>query len=560
MRKLFTQTSIAAILIFSIHLYSATLNAQVSVSFAQRGPVLSSPMEVHTAPGDNSRLFIVEKAGTIRIWNGTSLLATPFLNISSIVEDGGEQGLLSMAFHPNYQSNGFFFVYYNDNSGRLTIARYQVSADANVANGTANPVTPLVNISKPFTNHNGGHIQFKPEGGINYLYVATGDGGDANDPQNNSQNLNSKLGKLIRIDADDITSPTMEIMAWGLRNPFRWSFDRLTGDLWIGDVGQGAKEEVDFFPAGPGRANFGWPCREGTRDNEDDADALPDNCDTVDNVYIHPVAEYDNPPCCGTSVIGGYRYRGSAYPQFQGYYMFADYFYGYVWFTRSNGGSGWITTGPQTVSPANISSFSEAYNGDSLFAVSMSTNRFYKIVPNVVTPVSLLTFSGTKSPLFNDLRWTTAFEESIENYIIEYSRDGRNYTEIGTVPSIGSTDVHTYTFRHNIVSNDKLFYRLRITEQSGTFNYSPTISLGSKDKNGVTVFPTLITSGIVNVNAASPVEKIEIMNISGQKIVSKDMNNADGYFQVVLPPVPKGIYYMQIRGKDFHQTEKLIIQ
>jgi glucose/arabinose dehydrogenase len=561
MRKMFTQFGIAAILICSFHFSTTTVIAQASVAFQSRVSGLNQPIEVHTAPGDMTRLFIVEKSGTIRIWNGTTLLSTPFLDINSIVinDVNGERGLLSMAFHPDYQANGFFYVYYNDNSGNLTIARYQVSANANVANSTANPVTPLVSISKPFGNHNGGHIQFKPEGGINYLYVATGDGGDANDPFNNSQNGTSKLGKIIRIDADDVTSPTMGVMAWGLRNPFRWSFDRLTGDMWIGDVGQGAKEEVNFRAAGASGANFGWPCLEGTRNNAPD---LQDNspCDTVSGVDILPIFEYDNPPCCGTSVIGGYRYRGSAYPQFQGYYMAADYFDGRVWFIRSNGGSGWTVSGPQTGLQANISSFSEAYNGDSLFAVSLSANRVYKIIPTVVTPVSLVSFSGINSPTYNDLRWTTAFEENIEKYIIEYSTDGRNYTEIGTVSSVGSTDLHNYTFRHNTITTGKIYYRLRIAELSGISNYSPTIVLGSKEKSGVTVFPTIITSGFVNINAASPVEKIEIMNISGQRVVSKNMNNADGYFQVPLPSLSKGVYYIQVRGKDFNQTDKIIIQ
>jgi glucose/arabinose dehydrogenase len=561
MRKMFSQTGIAAILFFSFHLYSETLNAQASVSFAQRGPVLTLPMEVHTAPGDNTRLFIVEKAGSIRIWNGTTLLPTHFLNISSIVQDGGEQGLLSMAFHPNYQSNGFFFVYYNDNSGNLTIARYHVSADPNVATGTADPVTPLVSIPKPFSNHNGGHIQFKPEGGINYLYVATGDGGDGNDPQNNSQRLSSRLGKMIRIDADDVTSPTMEIMAWGLRNPFRWSFDRLTGDIWIGDVGQGAKEEISFRAGGAGAANFGWPCFEGTRNNSADGPpVLEPHCDTVAAAHIAPVFEYENPPCCGTSVIGGYRYRGSAYPQFQGYYMSADYFDGRVWFTRSNGSGGWITSAPQTGLTANITSFSEAYNGDSLFALSHSTNRFYKIVPNVVTPVSLLNFSGTTSQGYNDLKWATAFEENIEKYIIEFSTDGRNYSEVGSVSSIGSTDLHNYTFRHNTFTTGKIYYRLRIAELSGISNYSPTIVLGSKERAKAIVFPTIITSGSVNVTAVSPVEKVEIMNISGQKVVVRDMTNATGFFQVPLPSLPQGIYYIQLSSKDYHQTEKIIVQ
>jgi glucose/arabinose dehydrogenase len=560
MRK-FYSTVIAAIFAFTVNTNPTLLFGQSSVStaFQPRITGLNSPMEVHTAPGDaTNRLFIVEKAGVIRIWNGTSLLGTPFLDISSLVVDNDERGLLGMAFHPDYQTNGYFFVYYNANSGNLTISRFQVSGNPDVANSTPNPASPLLSIAKPFENHNGGHIQFKPQDGINYLYVATGDGGSANDPNNNSQNPSSRLGKMLRINAD-LASPTPEVMAWGLRNPYRWSFDRSTGDAWIADVGQGAREEVHFRAGGASGTNYGWPCWEGTRDNSASAPAGL-NCDTVDAVAIPPIFEYVNPPCCGTSIIGGYVYRGSAYPQFQGYYMAADFFDGRVWYIRSNGSGGWITSPPQTGLPANISSFSETNNGDTIYAVGLSSNTIYKVVPTVVTPVSLISFSGTHSTGYNDLKWTTVNEDNIVKYIIETSTDGRSYTEAGTVDATNRPELHTYIFRHNYNTPGKLYYRLRIVELNGTSEYSPTISLGSKDKKGVEVFPTLIVSGIVNINAASPVDRIDILNTNGQRMLTKSLNNITGYLQIVLPSLPKGVYYMQMRGKDFHQTEKIIVQ
>lgn len=558
MRKILVPTVIAAILVLSIQFYSSTLFAQASVAFQPRITGLSSPMQVLTAPGNQGRLFIVQKAGTIRIWNGTSLLPTPFLNISGLVEDADEQGLLSMAFHPDYEANGFFFVYYNNNSGNIVVSRYQVSADSNVAIATANPVTPLLNIPKPFTNHNGGHIQFKPDGGTNYLYLATGDGGGSNDQSNNSQDPGSLLGKLLRIDADDLT-PTPEIVAVGLRNPFRWSIDRLTGDFWIGDVGQGAKEEVDFLADGSTNANFGWPCWEGTRDNSASA-PVGLNCTPVDAVAIPPIFDYDNPPCCGTSIVGGYRYRGTAYPMFQGYYMAAEFFDGRVWFIRSDGIGGWIASAPQTGLPANISSFSEAYNGDSLFATSLATNTVYKIVPTVVTPVILTSFSGFSGTGYNDLKWTTENESDILRYVVEYSTDGINYIEAGSVNSVNNPNPHSYNFRHVITMSGRIQYRLKLVEASGGHNYSAIINLGTRTNNAATVYPTAVTSGHVNVIAGAPIDKIEIMNINGQRVLVRNMNNSTGYFQVALPTLPKGLYYMQISGKDHRQTEKIIIQ
>src|SRR6185436_11526920 len=255
-----------------------------------------------------------------------------------------------------------------------------------------------------------------------------------------------------------------------------------------------------------------------------------------------------------------YVYRGSAYPQLQGYYMAADYFDGRAWLIKSNGSGGWNVTAPQTGLQAAISSFSEAYNGDSLFATSLATNTVYKIVPTVVTPVSLISFSGTGAFGHNDLKWTTANEENIVRYILEYSTDGRNYSEAGIVDAVNRPELHTYLFRHNITTSGKLFYRLRIDELDGTFNYSPTISLGSKEKSGAEVFPTLITSGLISINAVSPVEKVDLINTSGQRVLSRTMSSVTGYFQVPLPAVPKGVYYIQIAGKDFHQTDKIIIQ
>ena len=227
---------------------------------------LSSPMEIASAPGDApGRLFIVEKGGTIKIWNGSEVLATPFLDISAITSDG-ERGLLSMAFHPDYASNGYFFVYYTNAGGSVTVARYIVSSDPDIAEPEPNPAAPLITIPKLYPNHNGGHLQFRTEGMTNYLYFATGDGGGSNDPDNNAQNPASLLGKMIRMNVDAIPVTT-ELWAIGLRNPFRWSFDRSTGDIWIGDVGQGEKEEVNFREAGSSGANYGWPCYEGTIKN-----------------------------------------------------------------------------------------------------------------------------------------------------------------------------------------------------------------------------------------------------------------------------------------------------
>ena len=292
---------------------------------------LTHPVAI-THAGD-SRLFITLQEGQVRIYDGGRVLPTPFLDLGSIISTGGERGLLSIAFHPRYAENGLFFADYTDPNGDTVIARYQVSAtDPNRANPSG---TVLLRIAQPFPNHNGGQLQFGPDG---YLYIGMGDGGSAGDPGNRAQNLGVLLGKILRIDVDHGTpygipssNPFVnrpgarpEIWALGMRNPWRFSFDRSTGDLWIADVGQGSREEIDFQPATSiGGENYGWRLMEGFACYDP-----PSNCNPG-NSLVPPIAEYGhtNQAC---SVTGGYRYRGSLYPRFQGIYFYGDYCNGVI--------------------------------------------------------------------------------------------------------------------------------------------------------------------------------------------------------------------------------------
>jgi glucose/arabinose dehydrogenase len=280
----------------------------------------------------SGRLFVIEKVGRIRIIQNNQLVAIPFLDISDRVGSrGNEQGLLGLAFHPKYKENGRFFVNYTDNNGNTVIARFQVSNDPDVAD--PNSEVKLLGVDQPFPNHNGGVLVFGPDG---YLYAGLGDGGSQGDPNNNAQNTKVLLGKVLRLDVDSV-EPYMvppgnpfgsEIWAYGLRNPWRISFDRATGDLYIGDVGQDMWEEIDFLPAGsPGGANFGWSFREGAHDYKGGG---PQG-------MIDPVAEYSHPEG-GCSVTGGYVYRGSM-PEWNGIYFYGDYCTGMIWgLTRTAGG------------------------------------------------------------------------------------------------------------------------------------------------------------------------------------------------------------------------------
>jgi glucose/arabinose dehydrogenase len=271
---------------------------------------LANPVAITNAGDGSGRLFITLQAGRIVIYDGTRVLPTPFLDITPLVSSGGERGLLSVAFHPNYRTNGVFFVDYTNTDGNTVIARYSVSQDANIAD--PNSAAILLTITQPFANHNGGQLQFGPDG---YLYIGMGDGGSGGDPSNNAQNLGTLLGKILRIDVDGaspyaipadnpfvgVPSTLPEIWAYGLRNPWRFSFDRLTGDLFIADVGQDSWEEVDFQPAGSqGGENYGWRLMEGNHCYNP-----PTNCDP--GGLTPPILEYEHGTndANGCSISGG---------------------------------------------------------------------------------------------------------------------------------------------------------------------------------------------------------------------------------------------------------------
>ncbi|MEZ4788525.1 MAG: PQQ-dependent sugar dehydrogenase [Flavobacteriales bacterium] len=351
--------------------------AQVQLELVVNG--LNAPVDVAHAGDD--RLFVVERPGRIRIVDAEGqLLSQPFLDLTDrVLADAGEQGLLGLAFHPQYPTNGRFYVYYTAGTGNgtLRLSRFNVTSDPNVASTNE---TILWSLDKPFQNHNGGDLEFGPDG---YLYFAPGDGGGAGDPGNQAQNMGVAFGKVLRIDVNGpaytipasnpfvgVSGVLPEIWASGLRNPWRFGFDRQTGDLWIGDVGQGEREEVDRWPAGDNSGpNFGWRCYEGNLPYE------TSGCQPQSS-YVSPVI--DHPQSDGwCSVIGGRVYRGSLYPSLQGKYIYSDFCHGRVHALQPNGSS-WtpqtlISTGSQ-----GVTSIGEDVNGE-LYFCNMSQGALYHL-------------------------------------------------------------------------------------------------------------------------------------------------------------------------------------
>ena len=346
---------------------------------------LVNPVAITHAGDGSGRLFITLQSGKIVIHDGTRILPTPFLDIRPLVLSGGERGLLSVAFHPNYRNDGLFFVNYTNTAGDTVVARYSVSQDPNVADPQS--ATILLTIMQPYANHNGGQLQFGRDG---YLYIGMGDGGSAGDPFNNGQNLGTLLGKILRIDTDGALPYAIppdnpfvgtegargEIWALGLRNPWRFSFYRLTGDLFIADVGQNSWEEVDYQPAGsPGGENYGWRLMEGKHCYNPSS-----NCNT--GALTLPIIEYAHGPndSVGCAITGGYRYRGTKNPALREIYFYGDLCTGRIWGASQQAGGGWTTTELLDTS-LSITTFGEDEAGEIYVAhYSSSAGAIYRIV------------------------------------------------------------------------------------------------------------------------------------------------------------------------------------
>jgi glucose/arabinose dehydrogenase len=547
-----------------LFLYTSSNFAQPVIEF---NPFISSglsaPVDITHAGDGSNRLFIVEQGGRIKIYNGTSLLTTPFLNISTLITSGNERGLLSVAFHPDYENNRYFFVYYTNLTGAITIARYRTSAtDPNVAD--ANSGVVLLTIPKPFANHNGGDLNFGPDG---YLYFGTGDGGSGGDPNNFAQNGNSLLGKMLRIDVNNfdnipyytipadnpyVTDPNVDDRIWslGLRNPWRWSFDRSTNDMWIADVGQGEREEVNFRSAGnTGKINYGWRCYEGS---------LPfntNNCQPV-NTYESPIFDYPHDGVTGGfSITGGFVYRGNAYPLLQGYYICADYVSGNVWTIIANGG-GWLTN-RQAGLPSSISSFGEAEDG-TLYAVSLN-GQIYTVAATSSLPIqSISAFSGIKLNGYNELKWRATNPQSLHRFVVQSSKDGISFTDVGIV--LANQVVTQYTLKHMTNETGKLHYRLQIESLAGTTTYSRIIILNNNYISETKIFPTLITDGIVQISTNQKIKFLQIIDQQGRVVMNKDMKEQDGYFAIPLVNVAKGVYYVHLLTSSGFEKTEIILQ
>ncbi len=424
----------------------------------------SSPIEI-THPVGDPRLFVVQKGGSIKILNldGTVNL-TNFLTLpSGTVSNGSEQGLLGLAFHPNYATNGYFFLNYTNSAGNTVIARYSVSADPNIAD--PNSGTILLTINQPYSNHNGGTIRFGADG---YLYIGMGDGGSGGDPGNRAQNISENLGKMLRIDVDGPapygippTNPYVgvagndEIWAIGLRNPWKFSFDMLNNDLWIADVGQDAYEEVNYNPApvAPG-LNFGWKCYEANN-------VYTNGCAVSGTNYTFPVAQYSH--SIGCSITGGYVYRGTTYPNFYGKYFMADYCFNKI---------GMISVGSSTITwsntfSGNFTTFGQDLNGE-MYIAGINNGTVYKLIDT-----SQLANSSFETQDFQIYPNPASTEVFVRSEKIKFPAVANIYDLTGkllrsqkitqTGQSISTTELPAGVYLMNIQGSDQTLWQSKLT-------------------------------------------------------------------------------------------------
>lgn len=425
---------------------------------------------------NDSRLFMVQQAGKIIICDSLGVQnPTPFLNLTGICTNpastGDERGLLGMAFHPDYKNNGYFYVNYTAISGgATTIARYTRNAtDSNLADLSSGVV--LLTITQPYSNHNGGCLRFGPDG---YLYIGTGDGGSANDPGNRGQDRTQLLGKMLRIDVDNPQAPLAygipadnpyatsttnkkEIWSYGLRNPWKWSFDRIFGDLWIGDVGQNAWEEIDYEPLGtPGGRNYGWRCYEGLVTT---SGVSQTGCPAY-NTTTPPIAVFSHSTGC--SVTGGYIYRGAKHASLYGYYIYTDYCDSRIRLAKNNYDGTFTTYDLGTVAgTGSFVAFGEDYRGELYIADSFS-NTIKKIGATGCLPTAAITsLEDTINRCYGDAYPTLNSIYTPENSY-QWYKDG--------VAISGATNAHFSTVEDGA-------YTVEVTNPAACSNTSTAVNI-----------------------------------------------------------------------------------
>jgi glucose/arabinose dehydrogenase len=534
------------------------------------GPSLSQPLDI-TGCGDNSgRLFITQKGGSVRIIKNNVVLDDYFLDIRSKVINSGERGLLGLAFHPKFPDSPYVYVNYVI-SGTITnrISRFSLHPnDPNDLDESTELI--LVEQTGVQTNHKAGDLAFGPDG---YLYIGFGDGGGGGDPTKAGQNLETLLAKIIRIDVDHRDGPLNyaipadnpfvgiagrdEIWYYGMRNPWRISFDRLTGDFWIGDVGQNLWEEVDMIPAGtPGGLNFGWNCQEGNHPYD------PQNC-AQGTDFVWPVFEYPHNcnPCPngkGASLTGGFVYRGSAFPLLYGLYVCTDYVSNYLWMlrqTKSNPVEVEVFTQNGSGIASQVVSFGEDDDGE-LYACNLD-GTLYQVGATSLLPIQ---WEETKASIVSNginIEWTVFQKFGIDAFEVQRSLHPvfDNYVSIAQVDPVDGQN--NYQYKDLFKQAEFVYYRVAGKRPDGTSEYSPIMRIQANPVSR----PSLVyqsDSNLWRVNLPGVWQNgtVTVYDLQGKEL-SKHKASGDRYVNLTKPIIP-GIYVVKVRNETQIWSEEVI--
>ncbi|MCF0074453.1 PQQ-dependent sugar dehydrogenase [Dyadobacter sp. CY261] len=510
---------------------------------------------VKVTHANDSRLFVAEIGGKIRVVKNGAILPTPFLDIAAKINDPDWAGIFSIAFSPNYQTSGFFYVMYVVKSKtEVQISRFtRQPGNADLADANSEVKILTIPYEDVLGGHRGGDMAFGMDG---FLYISTGDNGPGSrgvlgDPANNSQNMGKLFGKLLRLDTSAPApgdNPLGKIFALGLRNPWRFGFDRQTGDLWIGDNGQDGWEEVNYlsYPFGNTISNFGWNCLEGTQTYN------ASHC-AQGTAYIAPKLTYPGFTNNGgkdASVMGGFVYRGSRYPSMKGYYFFGDYATGKIGYINPLG----VPTPDAGLTHPSLISFGEDQSGE-LFVVSFLNGTLSKLSnPGDPLPVQLAFFRVAEREQSKVLEWRTLFESNFHHFVVQRSLDGQKFEGIDTVNCHGS--YYTYTYLIAGPSYGNSYYRLKMVDLDGSFQYSSLIAVKTGGRMiEPFVFPNP-AAAMFRVGGITKGDKISLYSVSGALVISKSAVS-DQDIDFTLKGRPAGIYTIMIENKNSGFLKKL---
>ena len=546
----------ASLLVAQPNLETVLLPNTTASSFSQ-------PVDITGAGDDSGRLFVVEKRGAIKVYDQTTerVVDDLLLDIRSQVQSScGECGLLGLAFDPDFATNGHFYVNYNRGSRSTpttVISRFTVGAGENVVD----PATEIeiLTLVQPFNNHNAGDLAFGPDG---YLYIPLGDGGSGSDPLDNGQDPTNFFGKMLRIDVANASSArgysippdnpfvgddavADEIWALGLRNTWRISFDRLTGDLYMADVGQNAREEVNRQPASStGGENYGWDCREGFISH---SGSSSNEC-IAGSVYTEPLFDYQHGSATGRSITGGFVYRGTTARDLIGYYVCADFASNRFFLMPPAGAGNDDLILQVSAGVTSVSSFGEDDSGN-LFVASLNGSVSEVTTTNAL-PTELVSWSGAPAEKEILLTWEVTAQENVARYSVEKLNSDNEFLEITSVPA--TTDL---SYRYETVdptpTSGTNTYRLNAIDTDGSQRYSEVIDVryGTTGTNELSIAPnpnngSFEMSGFDATSAAVSEADVTLVNGEGRVVTRQRLRITGGKVTLAIADLPAGVYQL----------------